>query len=185
MQSQEVSRAHSTPRGKERIQSVKKLHPQYVSGFVDGEGSFWASIYYDKCMRNKIFVRAEFSIELRADDREILERIKETIGCGKLYECKYERYGWYPHIKYKVSRFEEITDKLIPFFERYPLQAKQAKRFDYFRQIVKKKQRGEHLTRRGIEEIVKLQKKIRALGKKHRLETARVRENRSPGGVGR
>ena len=49
---QEVSRVRSTgrgdarfnpklefPIGKEQIQR-KKLHPQYVAGFIDGEGSF-------------------------------------------------------------------------------------------------------------------------------------------------
>jgi hypothetical protein len=69
-----VSRAHSTHKGKERIQSIKKLHPQYVAGFIDGEGSFSVSIYKDETMRNKIFVRPEFEIELRVDDREILKR---------------------------------------------------------------------------------------------------------------
>jgi hypothetical protein len=185
MRLQEVSRVHSTRKGKEQIQSIKKVHPQYIAGFIDGEGSFWVSIYRDETMRNKIFVRAEFSIELRADDREILERIKKTLGCGKIYECNYERYGWYPHVKYKVSRLDEISEILIPFLEKWPLQAKKAKAFHFFKKIIKKRMKKEHLTKRGVREIIKLQKEIRALGKKHRLETARVRENRSPSGVGR
>jgi len=182
MQQQEVSRAHSTRKGKEQIHSLRKLHPQYVSGFVDGEGSFWVCIAKDK-RNNKIFPRAEFSIELRADDRDILERIKETVGCGKIYACEYKRYGWYPHVKYKVSRFNEIADILIPFFEKYPLQAKQAKRFVCFKKIIEIRKQNRHLTKQGIKEILSLQKAMRALGKKRRVETARVRENRSPSGV--
>ncbi len=185
MQLQEVSRAHSTHKGKERIQSIKKLHPQYLAGFIDGEGSFSVSIYKDEKMRNKIFVRPEFEIELRADDREILQRIQKTLGCGKIYECNYERYGWYPHVKYKVSRLDEISEILIPFFEKWPLQAKKAKVFKHFKRIIRKRINGEHLTERGVEEIIKLRDKIRVLGKKHRLETARIRENRSSSGVGR
>ena len=185
MQLQEVSRVHSTRKGKERIQSIKKLHPQYVAGFIDGEGSFSVSIYKDEGMRNKIFVRPEFEIELRADDREILQRIQKTLGCGKIYECNYERYGWYPHVKYKVSRLDEISEILIPFLEKWPLQAKKAKVFKYFKRIIRKRINGEHLTEKGVEEIIKLRDKIRALGKKHRLETARIRENRSSSGVGR
>jgi len=38
---------------------------------------------------------------------------------------------------------------------------------------------------KGFKEILKLRSKMRQYGKKHRVETARVRENRSPGGVGR
>jgi len=185
MRLQEVSKVRSTRKGKGRIRSIKKLHPQYVVGFIDGEGSFWVSIYRDETMRNKIFCRAEFSIELRADDREILERIRKTLGCGKIYDCKYERYGWYPHVKYKVSRLDEISEILIPFLEKYSLQAKKAKTFKYFKGIIQKRMNKEHLTRKGVREITKLQAKIRALGKKHRSETARIRENRSSSGVGR
>lgn len=120
MRPQEVSRVHSTSafcRRKGRIQSTRKLHPQYVAGFIYGEGSFWVGIYRDETMRNNIFVRAQFEIEVRADDREILERIQETIGCGKIYGCYYECYGWYPHVKYKISRFEDLHKKFIPFLE--------------------------------------------------------------------
>lgn len=187
MRLQEVSRVHSIPlkRKKGRIQSIKKLHPQYIAGFIDGEGSFNVSIYRDETMKNKIFIRPEFSIELRADDKEILERIQITIGCGKIYDCNYERYGWYPHVKYKVSRLEEISDILIPFLEKCPLQAKKVKNFDCFKKIVRMRMKREHLTKKGVYKITKLRDKIRSLGKKHRLETARIRKNRSSGGVGR
>jgi hypothetical protein len=185
MRLQEVSRAHSTRKGKERSRSIKKLHPQYIAGFIDGEGSFWVSIYRDEKMRNKIFVRGQFEIELRADDREILERIRETLGCGKIYDCYYERYGWYPHVKYKVARLGEISEKLIPFLEKHPLQAKKAKTFQYFKEIIRIRMNKEHLTKRGVKKALKLQTKIRALGKKHRSATAKVRENRLLSGVGR
>lgn len=188
MRLQEVSRVHSTStlnRRKGRSQSIKKLNPYYISGFVDGEGSFCVSVYYDKTMKNRIFVRPEFSIELRADDRKILERIQKTIGCGKIYDCNYERYGWYPHTKYKVSILDETSEILIPFFEKWPLQAKKAEVFQYFKEIIKIRMNKEHLTLKGVKKVLKLQYKIRALGKKHRLATARVRENRSLSGGGR
>lgn len=200
MRLQEVSRAHSTRslsskktkkkrtkgKGKGQIRwSLKPLHPQYIVGFLDGEGSFSVSIYPDEKMKNKIFVRPELEIELRADDREILERIQRTLGCGTIFECKYERYGWYPHLKYRINRFDELSEILIPFLEKYSLQAKKAKVFEYFKRIVQKRMKGEHLTKKGVREIIELRRKIRALGKKHRLETARVRENRLLSGAGR
>lgn len=173
MRLQEVSRAHSTPpflkkrRWKERTQSLEKLHPQYVVGFVDGEGSFSVSIYRDETMKAKIYVKPEFEIELRADDKHILERIQETLECGIIYECNYERYGWYPHTKFKVTKLDDFTQKVIPFFEKYPLQAKKAEVFRYFKEIIEKKAKGEHLTTKGVREIEKLREKIRVLGKKH------------------
>lgn len=185
MKTQGVSRAHSTRKGKERTRSVKKLHPQYIVGFIDGEGSFSIGVYKDKTMRNKVFVKPELEIELRADDREILERIQKTFGCGRIYECNYERYGWYPHVKYKISRLDDLCNVLIPFFEKYPPQAKKAQTFKYFKQVVEKRKRKEHLTKKGIKEILEIREKARILGKKHRSGAARIRENRSSSGVGR
>ena len=204
--SQEVSRVHSTQRnpyqrnpklkdpvGKGRIQRRKKLNPYYVIGFIEGEGSFFVSVSKNKTLRRKIEVRPEFTIELRADDREILERILITIGCGKIYDCSYERYGWYPHVKYKVGSTEEMEKYLLPFFDKYPLQAKKAKVYALFRKIVLMIRKKEHLTDQGFKRIQCLRNEMRKFGKKHNykrkfnpsLETARIRENRSSGGVGR
>jgi hypothetical protein len=175
MRLQEVSRVHSTGRikhyavGKGRIQSIKKLHPQYIAGFIDGEGSFSVSIYRNETTRSKIYVRSEFEIELRADDKKILERIKKTLGCGIIYDCNYERYGWYPHVKYKITKLDDLNRKLVPFLEKHPLLAKKRKTFDYFKMIVKMVLNKDHLRKEGVERIMKLRNKIRALGKKHRL----------------
>ena len=164
-----VSRVHSTRKVNERIQSIRKLHTQYVIGYIDGEGSFSVSIYKDKTMRNKIYVRSEFEIELRADDWEILQRIQKTLNCGIIYNCNYERYGWYPHVKYKVTRLDELNERLIPFLEKHSLQAKKRETFQYFKSIVKMVINKEHLKLSGVKKIIKLRDKIRALGKKHRL----------------
>ena len=128
-----------------------------------------------------------FEIELRADDREILERIIMTIGCGRIYDCSYDRYGWFPHVKLKVTKVADLVDYVIPFFNRYKLQAKKKHVFELFKQIVIMLQNKEHLTDEGYEKIMNLREEMRVYGRKKntkKLETARVRENRSPSGVG-
>jgi hypothetical protein len=175
---QEVSRAHSTkqnpfarnprlkaPFGKEQIQK-KKLNPHYVAGFIDGEGSFSVSIGRHRTTKRKFEVRPEFEMEVRADDQEILERILITIGCGRIYDCSYERYGWFPHSKYKITSIKDMRDYLFPFLDKYPLQAKKSASYKLFREIVMMMLHKEHLTDNGFEKIVKLRDKIRSLGKK-------------------
>ncbi len=197
---QEVSRVRSThgnrnpklaePVRKGQIQQAK-LHPQYVIGFIDGEGSFSVSINKHRTLKSGIEVKAEFEIELRADDREVLERIMETIGCGIIYDCSYERYGWFPHAKYKITSTKDLEAYLFPFLDKYPLQAKKRRTYELFRAIVLMMRRKEHLTPTGYETIQHLRNEMRKLGKKHNfnasfnasLETARIRENRSSGGV--
>jgi hypothetical protein len=174
---QEVSRVHSTKRkklpiGKEQIQ-LKPLSGDYVSGFIDGEGSFSVSISCHKTLRQRIEVRAQFEIELRADDREILERIVKTVGCDRIYDCTYARYGWYPHVKLKIGRRDDLTNRLFPFLDKYKLQGKKKKVYKIFKEIVVLQEKGEHLTKKGIKKILALRNKIRKYGKKHNFKKFR------------
>jgi hypothetical protein len=174
---QEVSKVRSTkkdkrrnprcknPIGKERIQR-QKLNPHYVSGFIDGEGSFSISIGRNKTTKRGFEVRPEFEIELRADDQPILERILITIGIGRIYDLSYERYGWYPHSKYKITSIVDMEKYLFPFLKKYPLQAKKAKSYKLFKQIVRMMLKKEHLSDKGFNKIVKIRDELRKLGKK-------------------
>ena len=178
----EVSRGRSTvrkpfernprlegPYGKDRIhKSVQPLEGSYVAGFIDGEGSFSVSIGKHKTLVRGLEVRPEFEIEVRADDREVIERILITIGCGRIYDCSYERYGWYPHVKYKVTSTREMEEILFPFLDCNPLQAKKAKSYVLFRDIVLAYRRKEHLSDKGFQKILDARVKLRALGKKAR-----------------
>lgn len=160
---------------------MSKLNPNYVTGFVDREGCFCISIGAHKTLKSRIEIKLEFEIELRADDREILERIRETFGCGNIYDLNYERYGWRPHVKYKVQKLDDFQTKLIPFFRQYPLQAKKKKSFEIFCRAVEAFGNKEHLKPNATQKFRKFQKQMRLDGKK--AITARVRENRLPRGV--
>lgn len=176
---QEVSRVRSTevkkdrrlnpklflPFGKEQIHR-EKLSPEYVCGFIDGEGSFSISIGKHKTLKRGFEVRPEFEIELRADDQEILERILITIGCGRIYDCSYERYGWYPHSKYKITSIWDMKNTLFPFLDAHPLQAKKAKSYLLFREIVLMVCDKRHLSDDGFHKITALRDELRKLGKK-------------------
>ena len=155
------------PFGKEQIHR-DKLSPEYVTGFIDGEGSFSISIGRHKTLKRGFEVRPEFEIELRADDQEILERILITIGCGKIYDCSYERYGWYPHSKYKITSIKDMRDTLFPFLDAHSLQAKKKKSYSLFREIVLMVCNKQHLSDEGFYKIVGLRDELRKLGKKAR-----------------
>ena len=128
------------------------LSPEYVVGFVDGEGCFSVSLNKND---NRIpEVRLIFEIELREDDEPILQEIKELLNCGNIYKLKYDRYEkWHPHVKYKVSNFIDISTKIIPFFQEYPLQAKKRFQFEKFCAVAELIKTKEHLKPEGIEKI--------------------------------
>ena len=131
-----------------------KLNPYYLVGLIDGEGCFSITINQHG---DKQEVRLIFEIELREDDREILERVKATLVCGNIYYLAYKRYKkWRPHYKYKVSNFTDIYTKVIPFFKKYSLQAKKRHSFEKFCRVAQLIKRKQHLTLDGIESIKKI-----------------------------
>lgn len=133
-----------------------KLNPYYLVGLVDGEGCFCVS--FNKHKNNRLLeVRLLFEIELGEDDREILERVKKTLNCGNIYYLNYERYKkWRPHYKYKVSNLKDISEKVIPFFKKYPLQARKKQSFAIFCKTAELMFSKKHLTKEGIDEIKNL-----------------------------
>ncbi|HEC30564.1 MAG TPA: hypothetical protein ENI66_00935 [Candidatus Yonathbacteria bacterium] len=161
------------PFGKESIHR-EKLDPNYVVGFVDGEGSFSVSIGKHKTTKSGFEVRPEFEIELRADDQPILERVLITIGCGRIYDLSYDRYGWYPHVKYKVNNRTDLINIVFPFFDKHKPQAKKAEVYEFFKEIVLMMDRKEHLTDKGFKKIVGLRDEIRKRGKKAKTFKHRI-----------
>jgi hypothetical protein len=148
------------------------ISPENISGFVVGEGCFYVESGKDPKYKLGYRVRAAFCIELREDDREILESIREALGCGNIYSLDFGRYegysekGWRPHVKYRVSNQVDLTQKVIPFFRKYPLFGKKLQSFELFTKIVGKLEAKEHLTINGLEETMALVSALKALNKK-------------------
>ncbi len=142
----------------------EKLNPHYIAGFIDGEGSFVFFFSPRRDMKSGFETNLDFQIELRIDDREILERIKETLGCGIINVLNYERYEkWMTHVKYRIGRISDLRNILIPLLREYPLQAKKRKNFEIFAEAVEIKWQKGHKTEEGMkrlqilrEEIIKL-----------------------------
>lgn len=157
------------------------LNSDYLVGLVDGEGCFCLSISKHKTNKIGFEVRPMFEIEMIIEDKPLLEEVRKFLDCGRIYDLNYERYGWRPHVKYAVKNQKDIKDKIIPFFQRNTLKSKKKKDFDYFCkgfEIIKSKN---HLTEKGIASLREIQSKMN-LRSRLKWSSARVRENRAPGG---
>lgn len=138
-----------------------QVTPEYVVGFVDGEGCFCVPISVHKTLARRREVRPTFEIEVREDDPPILRKIQRVLGCGTIYRLEFKRYvRWKPHVKLKVSKLSDLQNILIPFFEEHPLQAKKRKSFRIFKRILRMVARKEHLTEKGIERILRLRNQM-------------------------
>lgn len=114
---------------------MNELPGDYVAGFVDGEGCFALNFRRDVRHDRKgspvyFYWDAEFVILLRADDRDILEKIQHALNCGNISVSKRNS------VRYSVTNFDDLNFKIIPFFKKYPLRAKKLSDFILWKEAV-------------------------------------------------
>ena len=134
----------------------KIISPWYLVGFAEGEGCFAIIITKHKTKKTKKDACLCFEIELRADDRPVLELIQKRLGCGRIVVLNYQRYGWKPHVKFVVRKQKDIFFRVIPFFKKFPLKGKKAKDFELFCQAAEIFRKKEHLSEEGINRLLKI-----------------------------
>lgn len=119
------------------ISVSREAFGSWLSGFVDGEGSFIL-----RCIttaKKNPHPCAEFKIALRDDDSDILEAIKEFFGCGGLTRYSNARSAVAnakPVMVYSVTDRDSNAEVIVPHFEKYPLLAKKRADFAIWREAV-------------------------------------------------
>ncbi len=126
-----------------------KLEPQWIVGFVDGEGCFHVSINRHKEMTAGYEVLPEFTVVQHKRDIQVLYALKEFFGCGVV------RVNHDDRMAYRVRDFGQLVNIIVPFFEKHFLKTKKRIDFIRFRRVILRMQKREHLTPEGIEEIRK------------------------------
>jgi hypothetical protein len=139
----------------------------YVVGLTDGEGCFYVNISKSSAYRAGALVQLHFHLKLQERDRELLEMVKNTIGCGAVYFQKEQRANHCQCYRYTVSSQRDILNTLIPFFKKHSLQsATKRANFEIFCHIAALVETKAHLTPEGLEEIrkLKLQMNLKTTG---------------------
>lgn len=109
----------------------------WLMGFVDGEGNF----QYREDRKDVVF-----RINLREDDKAILEEIRNRLGVGRLhyrdlsdksnraekYRNGKDRNQW----EFKVSALVDLVEVVIPVFDKYGLRAKKRNQYLTWREEV-------------------------------------------------
>jgi hypothetical protein len=126
-----------------------KLTPDWICGFVEGEGSFVISITKIKSS-NSEQVRLYFKVAQHYKNVQVLYALKTYFGVGLVKsQTKQPEKVW----EYVVSRFEHLNTQIIPFFQINKLHT--TKQFDFlrFRKVAILMARKDHLTSKGLERI--------------------------------
>ena len=127
------------------------INPFFITGFTDGEGSFMISVRKSPAHRQGWKVQASFVITLHKKDLELLKSIRSSLGGIGSIDPKGEDM-----IQLRLFSIEQITNIIIPHFDKYPLLTQKKADFELFKLAVEiMKQKG-HLTPEGLQEIVNI-----------------------------
>lgn len=125
----------------------------FIAGFVEGEGSFNVSLR--KKSDYKVNWQIVLSFNVSQKDPSILYILKKELGCGIV---KTRKDGLH---SLDVTNSEEIVEKVIPYFFKYPLLSKsKIYNFNIFCKISKLVKSGEHRSINGLKKILLLRERL-------------------------
>ena len=124
-----------------------KLESQWITGFVDGEGCFHVGINPHTEMTAGYQVLPEFTVVQHKRDIQILHALKDYFGCGVVRTNHGDRMA------YRVRSIKDLSQIIIPFFFKHPLQSKKRIDFEKFKSVLSLMNEDVHLHADGIKEI--------------------------------
>ena len=131
----------------------------YITGFVDGEGSFLVSFSAREKLSNGLEVRPAFTVSQHQRNYDILVTIFKFFECGSIRFNKRDQT-----YKYEVRNLNDLIVKIIPHFNKYQLQTSKRADFERFKEVCLLMQQKLHREQKGITKIVSLAYQMNNLG---------------------
>ena len=128
----------------------ENLNDYWITGFVDGEGSFMVMFVEDQRRKTGWRVYLCFAISLHKKDEVILRKIKKSLGGVGTITSK-----GHSGVHLRVTDLKGI-DKLIKHFDKFPLITQKRADAELFKKVYQFMENKEHLTREGLRKIVAL-----------------------------
>ena len=127
-----------------------KLSQYWVTGFVDGEGTFYVGINKNDTMSIGYQVLPEFRIVQHKKDIKLLYALKNFFKAGVVRVNHNDRY------ELRIRSLDHINKIVIPFFSKYELVTQ--KKFDFikFKKIINLMNQDKHLSIDGLKKIIEI-----------------------------
>lgn len=122
--------------------------PEWLLGFVNGEGNFMIRLINSPANKLGYQVGLRFQVTQHSKDKLLMENIINYLGCGYLSVRD-------DIMDFRVTKFSDIVEKIIPFFNKYPFKQKDFEDFKLVASIIRDKK---HLTEEGLLKEIKLAK---------------------------
>ncbi len=143
-------------------QQERLLSPEWICGFVDGEGCFSIGLVRQadregrKGYRTGYQVVPDFSVVQGAKSAQVLWDLKAYFKVGNVYRNGRHDNHREDLFRYSVRRIAELSEVVIPFFEMYSLRT--AKRFDFekFARCLELMRARRHIEHGGLADLLEI-----------------------------
>jgi LAGLIDADG endonuclease len=123
----------------------------YISGYVDGEGSFSVVVNRNPTCRTGYQLVPEFHVSQNGERDQVLRLIRQRFGGIGYIKSNGRRDR---ALVYVVRKRADLLQVVIPFFEASPLLSSKQTEFEKFSSIVRAMDLGYHRTPGGFLELL-------------------------------
>jgi LAGLIDADG endonuclease len=144
--------------------SVSEKKCWFLAGLIEGEGSLCVSTKSHKPSRFGYLVHPEFFIYQHKIRRGLLELACDVFGTGRITP----KVGNEDVLVYAIESRRLITERVLPFYERYMAFSFKTRDYHLFREIVMAMNSKSHFDPHGLVEIVRKAYQMNMVGKQRK-----------------
>jgi hypothetical protein len=137
------------------MQEVDMEIGNYLAGFTDGERCFYVGVHPTSNVLLGLQVIPEFHVSQNGERISVLQLFVETLGCGTIKKNASVGSRDKTYV-YVVKRHNDLYERVLPFFERFPLRSEKQGEFLKFAQVVRMMRCKEHLSLNGLKKILEI-----------------------------
>jgi hypothetical protein len=139
------------------VKEGKSINPYWVAGFTEAEGCFFVITRVAGKSKASYSIRIGYQVSQDKRDQSLIKSLKDFFECGRT-----EPSGK-AAICFRVTKFNNITENIIPFFENYPILGSKLKDFKDWKEVAKLMASKAHLTPEGLNEIKNIKSGMNSL----------------------
>lgn len=129
------------------------VNSHWITGFVEAEGCFFINTIKSEAYKLGYQIKLDFSVVQHSRDKDLMANFINYFNSGAIYENT-------EHVTYRTSKLSDIQEKIIPFFQKYPLQGYKFRDYEKFCSVAELMKNKVHLTSEGLEKIIEIKKEI-------------------------
>ena len=133
----------------------EEVSNEYFVGLTDGEGCFYVGFGKRKDLPLKWQIITEFHVSQNPGGKNVLDEFRKRLECGYLkpnHANNPKDKSWILIVKNR----DDLINKVIPFFKKYPLQTSKRQDFKIFVDVLNIIKKEEHLSKDGLRRVVDL-----------------------------